>query len=253
MTKQPFRFTLLFLLICLTLPLSTTAQVVDIPDANLRAAIEAQLGKASGATITVADMANLTRLEAKNANISDLAGLEHATNLTELYLGAEWVAVERNWINSNSVSNLSPLAGLTNLMWLSLEANSISDISPLAGLTNLTVVVNFLANSISDVSPLAGLTNLTVVAAFWQLHLRHLVFSRINQPDTTESCAEQHFRHLSFSWINQLGNARACVQQHFRHLSFSRINQPNTTRAEAQLHLRHFGFSTFNKFGTSGS
>ena len=89
MTKQPFRFTLLFLLICLTLPLSTTAQVVDISDANLRAAIEAQLSKASGATITVADMANLTELKARNANIADLTGLEHATNLKSLWLDGE--------------------------------------------------------------------------------------------------------------------------------------------------------------------
>ena len=45
-----------FLLICLTLPLTATAQVVDIPDPNLRDAIEAALDKASGDTITVVDM-----------------------------------------------------------------------------------------------------------------------------------------------------------------------------------------------------
>ena len=37
----------------------------DIPDPNLRAAIERTLGKASGETITPADMATLTRLEAQ--------------------------------------------------------------------------------------------------------------------------------------------------------------------------------------------
>ena len=54
---------------------------MTIPDANLRAAIEAVLGKASGATITVADMARINRLEAPFAGISDLTGLEFATNL----------------------------------------------------------------------------------------------------------------------------------------------------------------------------
>ena len=39
---------ILFLLICLMVPLSATAQAVAIPDANLRAAIETALGKAPG-------------------------------------------------------------------------------------------------------------------------------------------------------------------------------------------------------------
>ena len=117
MKRQLFYF---FLFMCLAFPLSTTAQDVDIPDSNLRAAIESRLGVASGATITTADMATLTHLEAKNVNISDLTGLEGATNLTVLDLGAEWVEPE-GWINSNSVSNLSPLAGLTNLTRLELR------------------------------------------------------------------------------------------------------------------------------------
>ena len=58
--------------------------MVDIPDPNLRAAIESALGKTSGDTITVADMTGLAELNAPNANISDLTGLEHANNLTRL-------------------------------------------------------------------------------------------------------------------------------------------------------------------------
>ena len=149
MTKHPFRFTF-FLLMCLALPLTATAQVVDIPDPNLRAAVEAALGKASGATITVNEMARLTRLEARNAGIRDLTGLEHATNLTHLLLGEG---------ESNSVSDLSPLSGLTNLTWLNLSRNNISDLSPVAGLTNLTGL-NLGGNTLSNISPLAGLTNL---------------------------------------------------------------------------------------------
>ena len=86
MNKQRLHFPFL-LLMYLTLPLTATAQVVSIPDPNLRAAIEEALGKASGATITTADMAKLTKLEAANSNISDLTGLEFATNLKSLWLG----------------------------------------------------------------------------------------------------------------------------------------------------------------------
>ena len=157
MMRRPFRFTF-FLLICIALPLTATAQTVNIPDPNLRAAIEAALGKASGVPITVSDMANLTQLEAPNANINDLTGLEQATNLTRLNLGTE--STRGDDVNSNSISDLSPLAGLTNLTWLRLRNNSISDISPLAGLTQLTWL-NIGGNPmISDISVLSGLTNL---------------------------------------------------------------------------------------------
>ena len=137
---------------------------VDIPDANLRAAIEAALDKAPGTPIAPSEMATLPRLEARNANITNLTGLEGATNLTELYLGAEVVEGE-GWINSNSASNLSPLVGLTNLTRLGLRDNNISDLSPLAGLTNLTWL-NLEFTSISDISALAGLTNLTDLLLF---------------------------------------------------------------------------------------
>ena len=121
---------------------------VSIPDANLRAAIEDALDKSSGETITRGDMANLTRLVAQNANISDLTGLEFAINLTSLSL------------SSNSISDVSPLSDLTHLTRLSLHSNSISDVSPLSDLTHLTSL-SLSSNSISDVSSLSGLTSLT--------------------------------------------------------------------------------------------
>ena len=120
---------------------------VNLPDANLRAAVENALGKAEGEPIALSEMETLTRLEARDANIRNLTGLEHATNLKDLRL------------DRNAISDISVLAGLTDLTGLGLDENSISDISALAGLTNLT---NLLigGNNISDISVLAGLTNL---------------------------------------------------------------------------------------------
>ena len=157
MNKQRLYFSF-FLLMYLALPLIATAQIVSIPDPYLRAKIEDALGKVSGATITAVDMAKLPHLDAKNANISDLTGLEHATNLKSLWLGSE--VVQGTWRNSNSVSNLSPLADLTNLARLGLRGNTISDISPLVDLTNLTWL-DLWQNDITDISPLVDLTNLT--------------------------------------------------------------------------------------------
>ena len=145
-------------------------QTVNIPDSNLRNAIEKALGKARGAAITAADMSILTALHAPKKNIRNLTGLEHATNLTELGLGdnaisdISTVARLTNLtlldLRDNSISNISPLAGLTNLTALGLGKNNIRDISPIAGLTRLTAL-NLWENVIADISPLATLTNLT--------------------------------------------------------------------------------------------
>jgi Leucine-rich repeat (LRR) protein len=94
---------MLLSLTCLAIPVTGTAQAVAIPDANLRAAIESTLGKASGDPISQDELGELASLNASGANVSDLTGLEGATNLTSLVLA------------DNSVSDISALAGLTNL------------------------------------------------------------------------------------------------------------------------------------------
>ena len=131
---------------------------VHIPDPNLRAEIEKKLGKPSGTTISKVDMLTLTSLNASAADIQDLTGLEFATNLTELDIGQGQISEDE--FHSNQISDISPLAGLTNLTRLYLGDNEISDVSPLSGLTNLTKL-ELWENEISDVSPLSGLTNLT--------------------------------------------------------------------------------------------
>ena len=126
---------------------------VHIPDTNLRAAIEAELGKTAEDVITVEDMERLTYLDARNydeprkENISNLIGLEFAKNLSFLHIGG------------NSVSDLSPLAGLTKLDFLDAERNLISDLSPLKGLARLSGLI-LTDNLISNILPLKGLTNL---------------------------------------------------------------------------------------------
>ena len=137
---------------------SSGGAIVTIPDANLRAVIADSLGKARNASITRAEMATLTRIDAPNKGIRSLTGLEHATNLQWLGLGS--VRVNNEWVNSNDISNLSPLSNLTNLTVLGLGGNSISDISSLSNLTNLTRL-DLWDNSISDISALSNLTNLT--------------------------------------------------------------------------------------------
>jgi internalin A len=60
---------------------------------------------------------------------------------------------------TNYITDVSPLAELTELRWLGLETNAITDISPLSALTELEGL-QILGNQIKDISPLAELTNL---------------------------------------------------------------------------------------------
>ena len=144
---------------------------VNIPDTNLRAAVETVFGKAEDYPIAPSEMTTLTRLEARNANISDLTGLEFATNLTGLHLGDTRVEGE-GWINSNSIKDLSPLEGLTNLTWLNLGQNNITDISPLAELTNLTWL-DIGGNNLSNISLVSGLINLTALR-LWRNNIKDI-------------------------------------------------------------------------------
>ena len=131
----------------LMLPTTTTAQTVNIPDANLRTAVAGVLGKPQDARITRDEIARLTHLAAHNTGIRDLTGLEFATGLKEIRC------------NNNAIADLSPLAGLAKLGVVELRHNQIRDLSPLKGLINLTwIIVPY--NQISDVSPLRGLINL---------------------------------------------------------------------------------------------
>ncbi len=157
-------------------------RLVNVPDPNLSAAFEIIFGKMRGDSIHVFEMESLTTLYIRNYNLRDLTGFEFASNLTVLKLGPSRIG--NNWYNSNSFTDLTPLAGLTNLeeldlnrasitnlsgleglislTWLSLTRASLTDISALAGLTNLTELY-LGGNTITDVSPLSDLTNLTTL------------------------------------------------------------------------------------------
>ena len=130
---------------------------IYIPSDVLRAAINGALGKGPGVSITPAEMATLTGLDASyssdtgHSRILNLSGLDFATNLTWLDL------------HSNRISDVSVLSGLTNLTVLDLHSNQITDVSDLSSLTNLTVL-DLHSNQITDVSDLSGLTNLTVLS-----------------------------------------------------------------------------------------
>ena len=79
---------------------------------------------------------------------------------TECDVGDRKLSSLTKLILKNKISDIKPLASLTNLTVLDLDNNQISDIKPLASLTNLTLLV-LRNNQISDIKPLQSLTRLT--------------------------------------------------------------------------------------------
>ncbi len=143
---------------------------VNVPDAALAAAIRSTLGLAADTPLTGAHLLALTSLNGNNQGIADLTGLEHAPNLSNLYLASNAImdltplSGLTNLINlglyNNQVTDLAPLAGLTSLVELYLQLNQVADVTPLSGLSTL-LVLDLVANQIVDVTPLSGLTGLT--------------------------------------------------------------------------------------------
>lgn len=161
--------------------------VVSMPDAKVVSAVRGALGLAADAPLTPEFLKNLRELKLTDG-ISDLTGLEYAVNLRELVV-----------TGIHPLSDVSPLANLTNLTILSFGNNSVSDISVLANLTNLTrfsisgtqvtdfsVLANFTkltelelgSSALSDISVLTNLSNLTELKLF---NLPGVDFSVISQ------------------------------------------------------------------------
>ena len=140
------RFLIVLLPLVLVHPVLAEGPVY-FADAALKHLVENELGFEDP---TPSDMLGLTYLNASEADISDLTGLEYAENL-------------RSFACAHSqIRDLSPLSGLSNLEDLALNTNQISDLSPLSGLSNLRSL-NIHDNDISDLSPLAGLSNLSML------------------------------------------------------------------------------------------
>ncbi|HUR47182.1 MAG TPA: SUMF1/EgtB/PvdO family nonheme iron enzyme [Candidatus Saccharimonadales bacterium] len=140
---------------------AAVAQEVSIPDAGLNAAIREALHKPAG-PLTQQDMLNLTFLNAHDRNISNLAGLESAGNLSTLLLF------------SNHLTIYS-LPTLTNLMSLNLSQNLLTNVTLPAGLKNLFSL------SIND-NPLAQLTLPADLTGLEELLLRNNLLTSISLP-----------------------------------------------------------------------
>ena len=181
--KKHFRLLIIFLVFSCLTPHIASAQIVNVPDPNLAAAVREALRLAPNAPITRQAMQTLIGLEAINRQIRDLTGLEHATQLRALDLGGNQISDIRPLagltqlgalsLAENRIRDVTPLTRMTQLEWLFLWDNQISDIRPLARMTRLERL-SLIGNQVSNLSPLTGLVRLT------ELYLDHNQIRNIN-------------------------------------------------------------------------
>ena len=161
---------------------NTTTQHINIsvsvpeetwmPDAELRRFVRSALGLTANDALTQAALAGLTRLNASDAGVKDLTGLEYArqliglssndNNISDISPLSELTQLKSLSLNFNNITDISPLGGLTQLTHLQLQGNPISDISPLGGLTQISTLI-IGSNQVSDISPLSRLTRLQIL------------------------------------------------------------------------------------------
>ena len=181
-SMKPFSlFVLLSVLVCQAIGL---AEVVDIPDPNLREALEAALQINAGEDITKEALAGLEEvLDVRGRGIINLSGLEHCTSLTALYPG------------SNKVSDISSLANLTGLTHLLLYKNQLTDLSGLANsnLPNLTHLLLY-ENQLTDLSGLAD------------ANLLGLTYLNLNYNQLTDLNVLANANLPSLTWLELYGN-----------------------------------------------
>ena len=122
--------------------------IATFSDANLEAAVRAALTVGAEADLTCGLVSGLTELHAPDAGIGSLVGIQNLTSLT-------------GWLDlrGNSISDVSPLSGLTGVTDIALGGNSITDIGPLGELTGVTFL-GVRENSIDDISAACGISPL---------------------------------------------------------------------------------------------
>ena len=168
-SMKPFSlFVLLTVLVCQAIGL---AEVVDIPDLNLREALEAALQINAGEDITKEALAGLNELQASRKGITNLSGLEYCTNLIELNIWGNQISdilavANLTSLNlfGNQLTDLSGLAdaNLPGLTYLNLNYNQLTDLNVLANanLPSLTRLELY-GNQISNITPLVENTGIS--------------------------------------------------------------------------------------------
>lgn len=155
---------------------SNEATIVEFPDKILAERVREELNLPIAAAITKSKLSELTSLQillpqdaTEDEKITDITGLEHATQLrtlrlrnhriSDIKLLPELKQVTYLDLDQNDIGDIRPISEMTHIRYLYLRENGINDISLLSNLTQLfDLALN--NNAISDINPIAGMTQI---------------------------------------------------------------------------------------------
>lgn len=126
---------------------------VNIPDANLNAALHTACGKPLADPLLRGDLAALTGpLVISNKNIANLEGVQFCTQITRLDA------------SSNPLAGFPDLNGMTGLQQLYLTNANLTQVPPQVATAPNLSVLNLSENQITDVSGLNGCAKLQILS-----------------------------------------------------------------------------------------
>ncbi|WP_169084149.1 leucine-rich repeat domain-containing protein [Paenibacillus sp. PL91] len=182
---------------------------VVFKDKLLEDSLKGIVKKENGESLTAEDLQKLTVVDLSNKGISDLSGLEHASNLTHLNL------------SNNKISDVSPLQQMTSMRGLNLSGNSIASIQGLAAMKDM---VELLVSS-------NQITSLDVVRNFPRLHTLSVTDNKISNIDALSAATNMLFLKINVNAVTNIDAIGKLVKIQLLDLSHNRISQLAPLRA----------------------
>ena len=180
-------------LFALLLVASLANPIIELEDSNLEEVVREKLDRPEG-DIYQSDLNTISQLDASNAEVTSLKGLERFSKLSDLNLEAniiedwsplkELFLLNRLNLSSNEITDIGWIEDIDNLIYLNLDNNNIEDLSPLADKISLEELhlannqitsleslealyslehLNLESNRVNDLSPLKDLSQLRVL------------------------------------------------------------------------------------------
>ena len=226
-----------YLFLVVTLVLSVSARLVEIPDPELQKAVRNALGKPVG-DITVEDIECLTVLDASrelrsDSPIKSFQGIEAAKNLSSLNLGSRLI------LRSPRIGadDLSPLRSLSRLTTLDLDSNGLTNVSFLEDLTNLTTL-DVRRNELTDFSFLERTTSLTT------LDLRGNQLTSLSLPESLTGLTALYLDRNPLTDFSFLEELTSLTSLHLHDNRLTSLKLPNSLTSLTTLRLSNNGLTT---------
>ncbi len=192
----------------------------------------------------LAHLTKLERLEIRgNATRGDNAGLLSPAESYQTKIQLQVDILAFGWtfdpiprlvqVTVSPVSDLSPLANLTNLKRLDILFSQVSDLSPLANLTNLERI-DISYSQVSDLSPLANLTNLKRLG---------IAYNQVSDLTPVENLTNLERLDFSINKVSDLIPVRNLTQLKELYFTANQVSNITLVRNLTQLERLYFSIN----------